>query len=247
MDWLSVSLKLLKRFTPILVGCAIWATGGCAVTSPSASGGTDEINLRFVNLSPGILPIALALNGLEVTPRIGFQAVSDYVMVSTGAYDLSLRATSRSLSRAGSIPAGSELGIQFVEFEEGPKTYSVLAVEQPQRVTLLLLPETEPPEFDKAKIRFVNAVPQSTDFQWLDSRDETVIGPAVEFSSVTPYQLVDPGLVSISATHEERILAQSDFTLESFRVYTLYTTGLLSGDPEVEQLLVEEAKADEIL
>ncbi len=254
-----VSTILKSRAMGLAAGAGLMMGSlvGCSVEPPSTTTESDEVNLRMINASPNSPPMSLVLGGTTTISRLPFRQISSYITAETGQYDIGFEATGRALDQL--IPAGTVVGEVFADFSEGG-TFTVVAIDEASRVKTLLLPENQVPQFDKAMVRFVNAVPDSNLLEWIDG-DGEVVGPATPFGEASEYVAFNPGFLGLAlregvvqdgaATGDRfwngSVLEQDDVDLELTGVYTMYTIGLLRGSPDLEFILVEETRAGDIL
>jgi hypothetical protein len=226
----------------------------CSVSSPSASTETDEIEIRMIHASPNSPPLSLVVGGLSF-PSVDFGNQSRYEQIFTGTYDLAFAADSRGLDQL--IPAGSQVGSLVVDFPERGN-FTVVAVDEPSRVTALILEDRQPPEFGLATVRFVHAVPDAPALAW-ESTDTSSVVAGLEFSQVSNYVALDPGFTTLLLTTAApevtaftdpvagTVLEEFDLELEAGKVYSLVATGLLRGNPGLQLILSEEDQASEFL
>ncbi len=226
----------------------------CSVSSPSASTETDEIELRMVHASPNSPPLSLVVGGVTF-PGVEYGNQSSYERILTGTYDLAFQAGSRGLDQL--IPANSQVGSTVIDFPERGN-FTVVAVDEPSRVTALILEDRQPPEFGMATVRFVHAVPDAPALAW-ENTDTSSVVAGLEFGQVSNYVALDPGFTTLLLTTPSdevtaftdpvagTVLDEFDLELDAGKVYSLVVTGLLRGDPGLQLILSEEDQASEFL
>lgn len=223
---------------------------GCSVSSPSAAEDTEEVQIRVINFSPNSSALSLVLEGNVIGGFLPFQEASPYIPVVAGQYDIGFLSRSRSASETGKL-----LGSFFADFTDGGK-FSILAINEVAQVTPIILDNNQDPQFDRAMVRFVQAIPDSRPLDLVTHLGKTVV-EGLTFGQVSQYIALEPGFItlafqeSVSPSPRElssfpllplvqEPLGALDTKLDAAKVYTVYATGLWRGNPGPELVIVEE-------
>jgi len=138
--------------------------------------------------------------------------------------------------------------------------FSVVAANEPNRMTALVLEDNIHPPFDQALVRFVHAAPDAPALQWQGEQGRVLL-PQLAFGQVSTFQAMRPGFTQIqvaiapsapapgvqSAPSRSIPLQRFDLQLEAGKVYTLYVAGLMRSNPGLNMVLAEETRARRLL
>lgn len=243
--WAGVALGVAgTAFLPGLVS-------GCALPMPSASAEVSEIQVRLVHVAPNAPRIDLEVGGVRAAQQVAYGSVSDYVRLPAGEYDIILSATPEKTD--WNQPSRANVAAKTVANLRGGGVFSIVATDEPNRMTALVLEDTITPLFDRALVRFVHAAPDAPPLQWRGERDQVLL-PRLAFGEVSTFQAMRPGFTQIQVGPAPStpgggspVLQRFDLQLEAGKVYTLYVAGLLRSKPGLELVLAEETRARKLL
>ncbi|MEN9224569.1 MAG: DUF4397 domain-containing protein [Thermostichus sp. DRC_bins_24] len=247
------------------VGAVLWVAGGalmpgflsgCAIPMPSASAGVSEVQVRLVHVAPNTPWIDLEVGGVKVAQYVAYGSVSEYVRMPAGEYDIVLSSTPEKIDPNRPLP--SDIAARTVASLRGGGVFSVVATDEPNRMTALVLEDNINPLFDQALVRFVHAAPDAPALQWKGEQEQVLL-PQLAFGQVSTFQTMRPGFTQIqvavapSTTAGVQSVSSSiplqrfDLHLEAGKVYTLYVAGLLRSRPGLDLVLAEETRARKLL
>ncbi len=223
----------------------------CAI--PIASAGAAEVQVRLVHVAPNTPPLDLEVGGVKVARSVAYGSVSEYTRLPMGDYDIMLFATPETSS-------ASQVVAKTVANLRGGGVFSVVAADEPNRVTALVLEDNINSLFDQALVRFVHAAPDAPALQWQGEQGRVLI-PQLAFGQVSTFQAMRPGFTQIqvaiapsapapgvqSAPGRSIPLQRFDLQLEAGKVYTLYVAGLMRSNPGLNMVLAEETRARRLL
>ncbi len=255
-------MKVAREWT----GAVLWVVGGalmpgllsgCAIPMPSASAEVSEIQVRLVHVAPNTPRIDLEVGGVRAAQYVAYGSVSEYVRMPAGEYDIILSATPEKIDL--NQPLRSDVAAKTVASLRGGGVFSVVATDEPNRMTALVLEDNINPLFDQALVRFVHAAPDAPALQWRGEQ-ERVLLPRLAFGEVSTFQAMRPGFTQIqvavapstttgvqSVSSSTIPLQRFDLQLEAGKVYTLYVAGLLRSKPGLDLVLAEETRARKLL
>jgi len=239
---------------------------GCAIPMPSASAGVSEVQVRLVHVAPNAPRIDLEVGGVRAARSIAYGSVSEYVRMPAGEYDIVLFSTPEMPSPgqpAGSqdsVPLARTVAARTVANLRGGGVFSVVAANEPNRMTALVLEDNIHPPFDQALVRFVHAAPDAPALQWQGEQGRVLL-PQLAFGQVSTFQAMRPGFTQIqvaiapsapapgvqSAPSRSIPLQRFDLQLEAGKVYTLYVAGLMRSNSGLNMVLAEETRARRLL
>ena len=245
------------------VGGVVGSLSGCSVSPPSAAAETDEVYVRMLHASPGSSTLGvLAGEGAEgIGSTLYFGMLTSYERMAAGQYDLGISLQTPGLGN-DSFSDIDLVATAYADLSQ-QEYYTIMAVGMPSRVSVVVLNDDQIPAFDRASVRFVHVVPDIPMVQWTDALEEIYV-PLLEYGQASDYVEFDPGfntleLREISFPESEvpetdelatgelqlgRLLESYDLEFRAGKVYTVYLTGLLRGEPELEVLVAEQATED---
>ncbi len=245
------------------VGGVAASLSGCSISPPSAAAEADEVYVRMLHASPGSSALGvLAGEGAEgISSTLYFGMMTSYRRMAAGQYDLGISLQNRGLGN-DSLSDIDLVATAYADLSQ-QEYFTVMAVGMPSRVSVVVLDDDQPPVFDRALVRFVHVVPDVPMVQWTDALEQIHV-PVLEYGQASDYVPFDPGfktleLREINFPESEvpetdqiatgkvqlgRLLEGYDLEFRAGKVYTVYTTGLLRGDPELEVLVAEQARED---
>lgn len=237
---------------------------GCAI--PIASAEVAEVQVRLVHVAPNAPRIDLEVGGVRAARSIDYGSVSEYVRLPAGEYDIVLFSTpempspGQPASSQDSVPPARTVAARTVANLRGGGVFSVVAANEPNRMTALVLEDNIHPPFDQALVRFVHAAPDAPALQWQGEQGRVLL-PQLAFGQVSTFQAMRPGFTQIqvaiapsapapgvqSAPSRSIPLQRFDLQLEAGKVYTLYVAGLMRSNPGLNMVLAEETRARRLL
>lgn len=246
-------------------GAILWVVGsalmpgllsGCTISMPSASAEVSEIQVRLVHVAPNTPRLDLEVGGVRAAQQVAYGTVSEYVRMPAGEYDILLFSTPEKIDP--NQPLRADVAAKTVASLRGGGVFSVVATDEPNRMTALVLEDNINPLFDQALLRFVHAAPDAPALQWRGERGQVLL-PRLAFGEVSTFQAMRPGFTQIQvapapsitagvpSTASPSILERIDLQLEAGKVYTLYVAGLLRSKPRLDWVLAEETRARKLL
>lgn len=253
----------------LLIGAGAVASSlsGCSISPPSAAAETEEIYVRMLHAVPGAPALGvLAGDGAEgLSSTLYFGMLSSYRKMQSGYYDLGISQWNRGFGEE----ALSDLDLVAKEYVDLSQRefFTVMAVGTPSRISVVVLTDDQPPLFDQALVRFVHIMPDVTAVQWTEPEEDIYV-PSLEYGESSGYVPIAPGFSSfelreISFPESEvpveseaaevvppeeiqrgRLLETYDIDLRPGRVYTIFSTGLLRGEPQLEVMVAEQGTDD---
>ena len=217
-------------FGPI-PGVDAGAGGGGIVQSGGGMDSMDGVSLRVAHLSPDAPNVDVLVDGSAVLEDVPFGAVSDYLSLSAGSYQVSIQAAGdpdtvvfdQSLDLQPGAYTAAAVGELDSEAENG------FAVE-------LLTDDTSAPADDTARIRLLHASPDApaVDVTVESSGDVLVDGAA--FGDTATVE-VPAGSYTLEVrgdteSNDGDVVTTFDVTVEGGRAYTAVAQGYLSPDDE---------------
>jgi len=120
---------------------------------------------------------------------------------------------------------------------------------------ILFYDDLKTPAAGKAKLRFINLSPGSgtinvlngtmplfTNVRYGSAANSALSGESLNVWSLGPFQSVNPGIFNLTftdAANGKTTGTSSSFTLEAGKIYTVFTNGLISGNPAFGVKLLE--------
>jgi hypothetical protein len=207
------------------------AGGGGIVQGMGGDGMSEDVALRVAHLSPDAPDVDVLVDGSAVLEDVPFGAVSDYLSLSAGSYQVTIRAAGdpstvvfdQSLDLQPGAYTAAALGELDSEAENG------FAVQ-------LLSDDTSAPADDTARIRLVHASPDApaVDVTVASSGDVLVDGAAFGQSATVE---VPAGSYTLEVrgdteSNDGDVVSTFDVTVEGGTAYTAFAQGYLSPDDE---------------
>lgn len=228
---------LRRRDLLVGVGSATAATvagtGGLVLTD-RATASTDDENdeparVRVAHASPDAPNVDVLIDGERRISNIPFRAVTDYLSLGAGSYDVSITA------------AGDPDTVAFegeVSFETDTD-YTITAIgelsEDTFRPTALV--DADDVDDDEVGVRVVHALPDAlaVDITTADSR--TTLVDDLSFGTATEFVGVDPGVSTLEVKPESTgddnpFDAEFEVELSPAQLYSFIATGYFTADDE---------------
>ncbi len=197
------------------------AQQGCTAVPPASAALPDtrlsSVQVRLVNLAPYSPDLGLTLGGSVTPESVAFGGVSEYVNLPANQYDVAL---TLALGQRDVVIAS-----EWTDLSRSP-AFTVMALDEMPGIRLAVLGETPQPDAARALVRLVNAIPDSTELDWLLNNQQTLASSTI-FGDIVDYQPVSPGFISIALqTNGSRDQQSFDLDVRPGRAYTFYATGL---------------------
>jgi hypothetical protein len=193
----------------------------CLKSDDNNNPGTPASGLMAFNLSPDKSAIGIALSGSNLTnTALGY---TNY----TGGY-LSIYSGSRTVEAYDAGSGNAFTGSDY-NFEQD-KYYSLFIVGKDsayQNVIVNDQLDSLSPASGKAYIRYINAVPDSSQpLVTVSDNANSVISENADFASVSGFVEINPGNANIAINNSNNIQATRTITLEERKAYTILFSGI---------------------
>ena len=207
--------------------------GGGGIVQNMGDGGMsqEDVALRVAHLSPDAPNVDVLVDGSAVLEDVPFGAVSDYLSLSAGSYQVTIQAA----GDASTVVFDQSLDLQ-------PGAYTAAAIgeldsEAENAFSVqLLTDDTSAPADDTARLRVVHAAPDApaVDITVASSGDVLVDGAA--FGDAATVE-VPAGSYTLEVrgdtmSNDGDVVTTFDVTVEGGRAYTAFAQGYLSPDDE---------------
>jgi hypothetical protein len=204
--------------TRLVSACALslGLAGALGLSATSAAAATGPGYLRLAHLSPNTPPVDVYLysfgnpSAMVVLHHVGYSDVSPYQSVAPGEYTVAMRL-------AGAPSSGKPVLSTTVNVTSGD-AYTVAGVGPLNGIKLQVLDDRLTAPRNKSVVRVIQASMHQTSVTV--KAGTSVLGRALNFTTVTGYQVVSPGTLTISAVGATET-GSTQFTLEPDTVYTL--------------------------
>ncbi len=218
-------------------------SGGKTTSAPPAETVEkhDMALIRVVNAIPGGSPITIWAGDSAAFPSVAYKAATKYRQIPDNMFTFKLR--------AGTGASSEPLAENRENLNDGGH-YTVVAMPDQggadKRNLRVLDDELKPVPADKARVRFINAVPSDTDVDLYMRGHKTALFDGVNFKSEAGWDEVDPmsGSFEVRPDNKNNVLTTlANVKLEGGRSYTF----VLAGHPgKYEFIKVEDdvAKAN---
>jgi hypothetical protein len=205
---------LTKLVTAGALALGLAGALGLGATAASASAGPGY--LRLAHLSPNTPPVDVYLysfgnpGAMVVLHHVGYGDVSGYQSVASGEYTVAMRLAG---AASGSKPVLSTT----INVNSGD-AYTVAGVGPLAGIHLQVLTDRLTTPRNKALVRVIQAsMHQPSVTVTVGTK---VLGRGLSFTTVTPYEVVNPGLLTVSAAGASAN-GSSQLTLAPDTIYTL--------------------------
>lgn len=259
---MSISNSVIGAATFLLgVGALASGLSGCSISPPSAAAETEEIYVRLFHIAPLTQSMSL-IAGEEkeggFSSTLNFRMLTPYRMMTAGQYEVGVALQNRGVGNS----ALSNLDLAAASYVNlsGGKYFTVLAMGEPSRMSVEVLADDYPARFDSAGVRFVHGVPDIDRIQWTSA--QTLLVPSLGYEQASSYVWLDPGFHTLQLREvnfpEEipreaetadpeplqlgRLLDEYHLEFGAGELYTIYTTGLSRGEPEMDIVMTTQAK-----
>jgi hypothetical protein len=181
----------------------------------------DDAYVRVVHTSPDAPNVDIWVDGETVLTDVPFTAVSDYLTLPAGTYNLQVSAT-------GSTDAVIDADVTV----EAGTSYTVAATGLLADITATVLIDDRMPADGQAKLRVFHASPSAPPAVDVAVTDGPVLVEALAYPQATGYLTVDAGAypLEIRAAGDEAAALSVEANLEAGQNYT----AIAMDDPEAE-------------
>jgi hypothetical protein len=206
------------------------ALGGALLLAAVAPvGAASKAMVRVMHASPDAPAVDVYVNGDVVLSDVPFKAISDYLMLDAGSYDLGIKAAGAAAGDPYVLEA-NDVAVQ------AGKAYTVAATGQLASIAFTILADNPKAESDTAKLRVVHFSPDTpavdVGLKGDDPADALIKG--LEFPEASSYLDVPGGTYDVEvrpAGTDTVALDLSGTTLENGKNYSVFAVGLLEGEP----------------
>jgi hypothetical protein len=205
---------ITRLITASALALGLAGTLAAGASAASAAGGTGY--LRLAHLSPNTPAVDVYLysfgnpSAMVVLHHVAYGEVSPYEAVASGEYTVAMRA-------AGAPASAKPVLSTTVDVVSG-HAYTVAGMGPLQGIRLQVIEDSLAMTRDAALVRTIQAsmhqVPVTV------TAGSTVIGRDINFTTVTPYQEVSPGTVTVTAVGPTK-RGSDQFALARDTIYTI--------------------------
>jgi hypothetical protein len=197
---------------------------------PAAAQG--EAYVRVVHASPDAPNVDVWVDGERALSDVPFTAVSDYLALPAGDYNVQVTAT-------GSTDPVIEADLTL----EAGTSYTVAAIGALADISATVLTDDRAPADGQAKLRVFHASPAAPASVDVAVTDGPVLVEGLAYPEATGYLTVDPGTypLEIRAAGEADAALTLDATLEAGQNYT--AIAMDGGEAGVQVIVATEAMA----
>lgn len=206
------------------------ALGGALLLAAVAPvGAASKAMVRVMHASPDAPAVDVYVNGNVVLSDVPFKAISDYLMLDAGSYDLGIK------------PAGAAAADPYVLEANGVavaagKAYTVAATGLLANISFTILADNPKAESDTAKLRVVHFSPDApaVDVGLKGTPPADALIKGLEFPKASAYLDVPGGTYDVEvrpAGTDQVALDLAGTTLQDGKNYSVFAVGLLQGEP----------------
>jgi hypothetical protein len=195
-----------------------------------ATAAQDEAFVRVVHASPDAPNVDVWVDGETVLTDVPFTAVSDYLPLPAGTYNVQVTAT-------GSTDAVIDADLTL----EAGTSYTVAATGLLADIAPVVLADDRMPADGQAKLRVFHASPSAPASVDVAVTDGPVLVESLAFGEATNYVSVDPGTypLQVRAAGEPEAALSFEATLAAGGNYT--AIAMDGGDAGVQVIIATEA------
>jgi len=205
---------LTRLITASALAIGVAGLVGFAGSAASASSGIGY--LRLAHLSPNTPAVDVYLysfgdpNAMVVLDHVAYGDVSPYESVAPGEYTVAMRA-------AGAAASTKPVLSTTIDVVSG-RAYTVAGMGPLSGLRLQVIDDSLAMTRDAALVRVIQASMHQTSVTV--TAGSTTLGSDLNFTTVTPYKVVKPGTVSVTAVGESE-RGSGTFTLAADTIYTI--------------------------
>ena len=194
----------------------------------------DEAFVRVVHASPDAPNVDVWVDGETVLTDVPFTAVSDYLTLPAGTYNVQVTAT-------GSTDPVIDADLTL----EAGTSYTVAATGVLADITATLLVDDRAPAAGQAKLRVFHASPSAPAEVDVAVTDGPILVEALAYPEATDYLTVDAGTypLEIRSAGEEAAALSLEATLEAGQNYTAIAMDDPDSEVPVQVIVATEAMA----
>ena len=195
----------------------------------------DEAFVRVVHASPDAPNVDVWVDGETVLTDVPFTAVSDYLTLTAGTYNVQVTAT-------GSTDPVIDADLTL----EAGTSYTVAATGMLADITATVLIDDRTPATGDAKLRVFHASPSAPAAVDVAVTDGPVLVEALAYPEASDYLTVDPGTyaLEIRAAGEADAALSLEATLEAGQNYTAIAMDDPDAEVPVQVIVATEALAE---
>lgn len=204
-----------------------------AMAGPAAA--QDQAFVRVIHASPDAPNVDVWVDGETVLSDVPFTAVSDYLTLPAGTYNIQVTAT-------GDTNPVIEADVPL----EAGTSYTIAATGLLADIAPVVLTDDRSPADGQAKLRVFHASPSAPAEVDVAVTDGPILVEALAFPEATGYLTVDAGTypLEIRAAGEEAAALSLEATLEAGQNYTAIAMDNPDGDEPVQVIIATEAMAE---
>jgi hypothetical protein len=188
------------------------------------AGGRPRV--RALHASPDAPPVDIFVDGSKVIANLSYGQLSSYAELPEGRHNVKVFA-------ASSGGQGKTVIDTDVNLDMG-KDYTVAATGTLHDIKpVVMLDSTAAPGRNRAKVRVFHASPDAPPVDVAAPNGPTLFKD-VSFGSVTPFEEVDSGKVSLAIRRSgttQMVMNVPNFNLDGGTLYTFVALGLVQGSP----------------
>lgn len=186
----------------------------------------QEALVRVLNAIPDSPDLDVYANDLLIASNLAFKELSNYITLPRGDYNISFYVTGTK---------NEPILSNTITLNDGDK-YTVSAEGKMESRGLLAISDNNAPiHMNQALLRFAQLSPKVPPIN-ITLPDGTVLFENVNFKEITPYSVALPPetytfQIRVNG-YPQAVLSIPGLTLEPDHFYTIYSLGLLQGDPD---------------
>lgn len=195
---------------------------------------TPASGLMVFNLIPDHSAIGFVLSDRLITnaPLDYTNYSGNYISIYSGSRDLGLYDV-----------AGDSTITEITQQFEPDKYYSAFAVGANGNYNTIIVDDhldTIPDSTDQAFVRFVNAIPDSSQpTVTIASAGTNVVDEAASYSHVSSFEGITPGEITIEVSNGTNISATRNITIEKGKVYTILLLGIPDATDDASKVQIK--------
>lgn len=195
----------------------------------------DEAFVRVVHASPDAPNVDIWVEGEIVLADVPFAAVSDYLALPAGTYNVQVTAT-------GSTDAVIDADLEL----QAGTSYTVAATGLLADIAPTVLVDDRTPAEGQSKLRVFHASPSAPAAVDIAVTDGPILVEGLAYPEATDYLTVEPGTyaLEIRAAGEADAALSLDATLEAGENYTAIAMDDPDGEAGVQVIIATEAMAE---
>jgi len=211
--------------------------GGQTSVAPSGKSAAkhDRALVRFLNADPSGTRYDLWFGDSRTYTNVKYQRLTPYDELPASRDEF--RLSSAGGDKTQPLAANSE-GLS------AGKRYTVIAIPKADgKLTLNVLEDdVNPPENGKAKLRVINAAPNTGEVDVTRAGADAMLFKGVNFDSATGYKDVDPMMTTLEVRTkgQKQAALTANLNLAPGRTYTIVVAGAL-GNSRLEAIPIEDA------